>query len=213
MAEFYAEVRQKPDKTLVFSGSGMGWTKTDDGAFRATLMAPARGHGITQAYRDVREFHVVFDHPFSDRPVMQPETRKTARADWIDEEVRELREAGTVFDAADAYLDIAYFAIGGLVEMGINPGPLWQIVHAANMAKLQPDGTVKRREDGKIIKPEGWVPPDALLIREIRHQFDAAYTSGERWSDHDAGDRDEILETRITGGGSDETPVPFKGAE
>lgn len=29
--------------------------------------------------------------------------------------------------------------------------------------------------------------------------------------DHDAGDRDEILETRVTGGGSGETPVPFKG--
>ncbi len=32
-------------------------------------------------------------------------------------------------------------------------------VHRSNMAKLQPDGTVKRREDGKVLKPDGWTPP------------------------------------------------------
>lgn len=28
---------------------------------------------------------------------------------------------------------------------------------------------------------------------------------------HDAGDREEILESRVTGGGSSETPIPFNG--
>lgn len=36
----------------------------------------------------------------------------------------------------------------------------WAEVHGSNMAKLQPDGTVLRREDGKVIKPDGWLPPD-----------------------------------------------------
>lgn len=128
-------------------------------------------HGLSEAYRDVHEFHRVFDHPRNFTPTMQPHSRKEARADWIDEEVRELREASTLFDAADAYLDIAYFAIGGLVEMGVNPGELWRIVHGANMAKVQPDGSVKRREDGKIIKPEGWTPPDEDLKAEIARQL------------------------------------------
>jgi predicted HAD superfamily Cof-like phosphohydrolase len=134
---------------------------------------PMVEHGIAEAYKDVHNFHRVFDHPRNFTPTMQPHSRKEARADWIDEEVRELREASTLFDAADAYLDIAYFAIGGLVEMGINPGELWRIVHAANMAKVQPDGSVKRREDGKIIKPEGWVPPDDRLKTEIARQLEA----------------------------------------
>lgn len=32
-------------------------------------------------------------------------------------------------------------------------------VHRSNMAKLQADGSVKRREDGKVLKPYGWTPP------------------------------------------------------
>lgn len=140
--------------------------------FRNGTGAAYREHGLSEAYRDVHQFHRVFDHPRNFTPTMQPHSRKEARADWIDEEVRELREASTLFDAADAYLDIAYFAIGGLVEMGINPGELWRIVHGANMAKVQPDGSVKRREDGKIIKPEGWVPPDNDLKAEIARQLE-----------------------------------------
>ena len=31
-------------------------------------------------------------------------------------------------------------------------------VHRSNMAKLV-DGKVLRREDGKVLKPEGWQPP------------------------------------------------------
>lgn len=129
-------------------------------------------HGINAAYKDVHEFHRVFDHPRNVYPTMQPEGRKESRADWIAEEVQELRDAKTLFDGADAYIDIIYFAVGGLVEMGIEPGPLWSIVHRANMAKVQPDGTVKRREDGKIVKPENWTAPDELLKAEIRRQFE-----------------------------------------
>jgi predicted HAD superfamily Cof-like phosphohydrolase len=33
-------------------------------------------------------------------------------------------------------------------------------VHRSNMAKLMPDGTVRKRFDGKILKAPGWVPPD-----------------------------------------------------
>jgi predicted HAD superfamily Cof-like phosphohydrolase len=41
---------------------------------------------------------------------------------------------------------------------------VWAAVQCANEAKAieQPDGRRKvvRREDGKILKPEGWTPPD-----------------------------------------------------
>ncbi len=35
---------------------------------------------------------------------------------------------------------------------------IFDIVHAANMRKF-PDGVVLRREDGKVLKPDGWVGP------------------------------------------------------
>ncbi len=129
---------------------------------------------MKNAYQDVHDFHRVFSHPANFTPVLQPDGRKHARADWIAEEVQELRDATTVMDQADAYIDIIYFAIGGMVEIGVDPGPLWDIVHGANMAKVQPDGSVKRRADGKIVKPEGWEAPDDKLRAEIERQGDHA---------------------------------------
>lgn len=126
---------------------------------------------IGQAFADVRDFHITFGHPAPDVPSLQHAERAHTRGEWIESEVEELREAATIADQADAYIDIIYFALGGLVELGINPARLWRIVHAANMAKRQPDGTVKRREDGKIIKPDDWVAPDAALRAEIDDQI------------------------------------------
>lgn len=37
----------------------------------------------------------------------------------------------------------------------------WKLIQAANMAKVDPaTGKVRKREDGKILKPEGWTPPN-----------------------------------------------------
>jgi predicted HAD superfamily Cof-like phosphohydrolase len=129
---------------------------------------------MRNAYFDVHNFHRTFDHPRNLKPVLQPTDRVEARADWLDEEVIELREATTIAEQADAYIDIIYFAVGGLVEMGVNPEKLWSIVHGANMAKVWPDGTVRRRADGKIVKPDGWVAPDALIEAEIQRQMGEA---------------------------------------
>jgi len=132
--------------------------------------------GIGALYVDVHEFHRVFDHPARFTPGLQPADRVSARADWIDEEVGELRDAKNIYDQADAYIDIIYFAVGGLVEIGVDPSELWRIVHGANMAKVQPDGTVKRREDGKIIKPAGWRAPDEAIAEEVNRQIGADAT-------------------------------------
>lgn len=42
-------------------------------------------------------------------------------------------------------------------------------IHNSNMAKRGLDGKVTFRDDGKVLKPEGWTPPKlhALLMREF----------------------------------------------
>lgn len=73
---------------------------------------------------------------------------------------------------ADALTDINYFTQGSFVIMGVDPQPLFDIVQKANMAKLFPDGKPRyREEDGKIIKPEGWMPPEPQLKEEIKRQM------------------------------------------
>ena len=47
-------------------------------------------------------------------------------------------------------------------------------IHRSNMAKIQPDGTIKRRKDGKILKPESWTPPELspLLLAWYNQLYD-----------------------------------------
>lgn len=40
----------------------------------------------------------------------------------------------------------------------------WDLVQAANMAKVGPDGKVLKNVHGKVIKPDGWTPPDIASL-------------------------------------------------
>jgi hypothetical protein len=54
----------------------------------------------------------------------------------------------------------------------------WHEVHASNMAKVDKEtGKVIRREDGKILKPEGWVGPNLAAVLAGEPGNYAAHTS------------------------------------
>lgn len=61
---------------------------------------------------------------------------------------------------------MAEIIIQGLAAFyGIPMDACWELVHSANMAKLGPDGKpILNPDTGKVVKPEGWVPPDLSLI-------------------------------------------------
>ena len=127
--------------------------------------------GIDRAWEDVRAFHLAFDHAAPEAPELLHADLVHRRANWIEEEADELREAGTIAEQADAFIDIIYFALGGLVNLGVRPERLWDIVQNANMAKLWPDGRPHYRDgDGKVMKPAGWQDPAPLLEAEIDRQ-------------------------------------------
>lgn len=73
-----------------------------------------------------------------------------------------------VVAAADAIVDMAYFLHGTALVSGTPFQACFDAVHAANMAKLGPNGQVIRRSDGKILKPEGWRPAD---VAEVLRKF------------------------------------------
>jgi predicted HAD superfamily Cof-like phosphohydrolase len=90
------------------------------------------------------------------------------RFNWINEELGELMDATireNIYEQVDAFIDIIYFSLGGLVELGVPPADIFKAVQDANMSKLH-DGKPKYREDGKVIKPDGWQPPEPK-IKEI----------------------------------------------
>lgn len=81
----------------------------------------------------------------------------------IKEEVAELMAAYQTDDRVeqlDALIDILVVTVGALHSMGCYPEDAWNEVMRTNFAKVDPvTGRVTRREDGKILKPEGWQPP------------------------------------------------------
>ena len=123
----------------------------------------------------VREFHVAFLHPVSDCPKMLSSDRVEGRAGWMTEEVNEFISAKTLDEQADAMVDLMYFALGTLVEMGVDGEKLFHIVHQANMTKLWPDGKPRfRAGDGKVQKPPTWVDPHKALKIELVKQIQKA---------------------------------------
>ena len=90
------------------------------------------------------------------------------------EEINEFIEAEEIVEQADAMIDVIYFALGTLVEMGIKPDNLFKIVQDANMAKLWPDGKPHYNKDGKTIKPSTWEDPHDKLRAEIERQYKEA---------------------------------------
>ena len=115
---------------------------------------------MKKEWNDVREFHEKFGHPVAPQPRMVERGRALSRGKWMNEEVAEFLVAQDIYEQADAMIDLIYFALGTLVEMGLEADELFDIVQKANMAKLWSDGKPHYNpKDGKVIKPDGWEDP------------------------------------------------------
>jgi len=82
----------------------------------------------------------------------------------IDEEREELEQAinnGDQVEQLDALIDILVVTIGAIHSAGFDAEGAWREVMNTNFAKIDKEtGKVRKREDGKVLKPIGWVPPD-----------------------------------------------------
>ena len=82
----------------------------------------------------------------------------------IVEEFAEFIEADIEQDDAerlDACFDMMWVIIGYMKSRGWDCEKSWVEGANSNLSKIDPaTGLVRRREDGKILKPEGWQPPN-----------------------------------------------------
>lgn len=125
---------------------------------------------LSNAQADVRAFQKAFNLPYEDAPKMLTAERLKFRQELLQEEVDEISAATTLEDLADGIGDVIYIALGTAIESGIEMEPIFKIIQAANMAKLGEDGKPIYREDGKVIKPEGWQPPEPAIVEELERQ-------------------------------------------
>ncbi|MEU8393937.1 hypothetical protein AB0C28_02010 [Nonomuraea sp. NPDC048892] len=120
--------------------------------------------------RRVAEFREVFDGVAD---AARPEVAEQRRTLLV-EEAREAAEALTELaqalraggDPLSAYravakelADVLYVTYGAADALGIDLPAVFVEVHRSNMSKLDADGRVLRRADGKVLKGSGYRPP------------------------------------------------------
>jgi predicted HAD superfamily Cof-like phosphohydrolase len=131
----------------------------------------------------------MFGLPIRDVPTLISRDEAALRVALLDEEYHEYRRAVNKEDLvgiADALADIIYIALGTALCYGLPMEEIWNAVQDSNMEKAtscehceasgcDEDGYqceqcngegyhVLYREDGKVLKPEGWQPPNIELI-------------------------------------------------
>ena len=58
-------------------------------------------------------------------------------------------------------IDILVVTIGAIHSAGFKGNEAWEEVMRTNFSKVDPvTGKIRKRSDGKILKPDGWTPPD-----------------------------------------------------
>ena len=109
----------------------------------------------------VQEFHEKFLQDMNSTPELLSIEESRLRFKLMEEENIEYLDAAKdedIVEILDACADQLYILCGTILKHGLQDMiiPAFNLVHANNMAKLGPDGKPIFREDGKIIKPEGF---------------------------------------------------------
>jgi len=126
---------------------------------------------------DVRIFMEACGQAVENRPSFTDENYKQAvlYLNLIREEMQELEEGfenQDIVETADACGDLIWVILGLCNTLGIPMGPVWQEITSSNMSKTV-EGKVIRREDGKILKPDIYFPPNihrALQLQEPNNE-------------------------------------------
>ncbi|MDR3503084.1 MAG: hypothetical protein P4L79_10955 [Legionella sp.] len=118
-------------------------------------------------YEMVKEFHETFGVLTNDKPTILDIEDQELRDRLIKEEYDELNtafEEETIYDVAKELCDLLYVIYGTGVSMGIDVDQCFAEVHRSNMTKLDENGNVLRRADGKVIKSALYEPADMKKV-------------------------------------------------
>ena len=117
------------------------------------------GNIVTNPFRDQSKFMRACDQSVGEFNIEQ----FNLYTKLIEEEFKELKVAiddNDKVETLDALIDILVVTIGAIHSMGADAEGAWREVMQTNFAKIDEDGKVRKREDGKILKPLGWKAPE-----------------------------------------------------
>lgn len=115
----------------------------------------------------VGDFMEACDQQVLSSPTFPDWNIQELRVSLIEEEFKELLDGisrDDIVEVADALTDLLYVVYGAGHSFGIDLDACFAEVHRSNMTKLGPEGRAIKREDGKIMKPESYSPPNLESI-------------------------------------------------
>ncbi len=116
-----------------------------------------RNKRVTNPFRDQEKFMRACEQTVGEFN----EAQYQLYCNLISEEFNELIASRTKVDDLDALIDILVVTIGAIHSLGADAEGAWKEVMSTNFAKIDKQtGRVRKREDGKVLKPAGWTPPN-----------------------------------------------------
>ena len=124
---------------------------------------------IRKMAQQVRSFQKASGQVVNKKPTDLEVKEVQLRYDLMREENIEYQDAGlskNKVEVLDACVDQLYILLGTINAHGLQDliGQAFELVHKNNMTKVGPDGKVLRNPDGKILKPQGFVPVDLTTL-------------------------------------------------
>ncbi len=114
---------------------------------------------MTNPFRDQEKFMRACDQSVD----VMNESQYTMYKSLIEEEFSELQQAHDIEAELDALIDILVVTIGAIHSAGFDGEGAWREVMATNFAKIDRETSkVRKREDGKVLKPVGWTAPNMV---------------------------------------------------
>lgn len=123
---------------------------------------------MVDMFNDVKEFQTAVGQHVGTKPEFPDPEERELRIRLLKEEYEEYIQGECKNDLeniAKELADIIYIVCGTAASYGIPLNEVFTEVHRSNMTKLV-DGKPVRRADGKILKPDGWTPPNIKAILE-----------------------------------------------
>lgn len=121
---------------------------------------------------DVAIFMEVCGQEVQARPSLSQANEKQVQLymELIREEFEELKDgytANSITEMADACGDLIWVILGLCNTVGIPMAPVWHEISASNMSKTV-EGKVIKRDDGKILKPDTYFPPNIYKALDLQ---------------------------------------------
>ena len=123
---------------------------------------------MTNPFKDSKDFMAAVGQTTNEWNRAQFEMYLKLIDEEHNEELKEAVANEDTVEVLDALIDILVVTIGAINSIGADAEGAWNEVMRTNFAKVDPaTGKVRRREDGKVLKPEGWKPPQ--LEQFVKH--------------------------------------------